>query len=136
MRHIKCYTSQQNIPGETFIMLKIKKSWVFGEISEIISTSPGDGCACQIPEVKKYAESRQELIAMIRQHMRFMKYFRKKCTVNMHWTGFYSIFSLSLIKNTLLFINPLFGRVFLSSVKFLCPFTFFIDWKNNLLHST
>lgn len=70
MRHIKCYTSQQNIPGETFIMLKIKKSWVFGEISEIISTSPGDGCACQIPEVKKYAESRQELIAMIRQHMR------------------------------------------------------------------
>lgn len=61
MRHTNCYTFQQEVLGQTFIILmdvsRKSKFWVFWDISGIFRISPEGWCACQIPEVKRYAES-------------------------------------------------------------------------------
>lgn len=67
--------------------------------------------------------ARLNLIAMIRQSIWFIKYFRKKYAADTHWTWFHSFFHSSASKKQkgyfFLFINPPFKRFFCLLQHFL-----------------
>lgn len=120
MWHTNFYTFQQQLPRQTSMR---SKSWVFWHIPEIFSTSPESWCVCQIPEFKRYAECHINFIAMIRQSIWFIKYFRKKCAADTHRTWFHPFFHSSASKKQkgyfFLFISLPFKRFFCPLQNFL-----------------